>query len=678
MKYKYILNELDCANCANKIERKLNENEEIDKAIVNFNKLTVTVYTKKDKGVKELVEKIVAEIEPDVKVLESDDNNKKNNTKLEVLRLTLGIILALLGMYAFKGIVGDILIITSYIILLYKVIIKAFKLLIKKSIDENLLITISCIGAYFTNNIHEGLMVIILYDIGKVLEGIAVNNSRKSIKELMNIKPEYANLVTEEDTLVVEPSKVKVGDTIMIKPGEKIPLDGIVTKGSTKLNTASITGESKLLKVDVGDKVISGTINTSNLIYLEVTNKYEDSTVAKILTLLDDATDRKAKVETTVNKAAKIYTPIVLILAVLTVIFLLLTQDISFNDALYRGLTFLVISCPCAIAISVPLSYFSGIGKCSKEGILIKGSDYLDEISNIKEIIFDKTGTISTGEFTDYELILLDNKYQDEDIINYYVAGESLSNHPLAKSIIKIFNKKSTLSVKDFKEISGKGISFKVDKKTILIGSAVFCKSDVSDEAIYLNIDNENVAKLILKDSIRSDAKGMIKGLKELGITPKMYTGDSKNYALDIASKVGIEDVLYELLPQDKYKLLQEELKNNKDIAFVGDGINDAPAISLATVGISLGGIGSDAAIEASDIVIMNDKLDSIVKCIDISKYTKKVIKENLIFAIGVKILVLILCALGIASMWQAVFADTGVTLLKIINTMKILRRRQS
>lgn len=676
MKYKYILNELDCANCANKIERKLNENEEIDKAIVNFNKLTVTVYTKKDKEVKELVEKIVAEIEPDVEVLESNDNNKKNNTKLEVLRLTLGIILALLGMYAFKGIVGDILIITSYIILLYKVIIKAFKLLIKKSIDENLLITISCIGAYFTNNIHEGLMVIILYDIGKVLEGIAVNNSRKSIKELMNIKPEYANLVTEEDTLVVEPSKVKVGDTIMIKPGEKIPLDGIVIKGSTKLNTASITGESKLLKVDVGDKVISGTINTSNLIYLEVTNKYEDSTVAKILTLLDDATDRKAKVETTVNKAAKIYTPIVLILAVLTVIFLLLTQDISFNDALYRGLTFLVISCPCAIAISVPLSYFSGIGKCSKEGILIKGSDYLDEISNIKEIIFDKTGTISTGEFTDYELILLNNKYQDEDIINYYVAGESLSNHPLAKSIIKIFNKKSTLSVKDFKEISGKGISFKVDKKTILIGSAVFCKSDVSDEAIYLNIDNENVAKLILKDSIRSDAKGMIKGLKELGITPKMYTGDSKNYALDIASKVGIEDVLYELLPQDKYKLLQEELKNNKDIAFVGDGINDAPAISLATVGISLGGIGSDAAIEASDIVIMNDKLDSIVKCIDISKYTKKVIKENLIFAIGVKILVLILCALGIASMWQAVFADTGVTLLTIINTMKILRRK--
>lgn len=678
MKYKYILNELDCANCANKIERKLNENEEIDKAIVNFNKLTVTVYTKKDKGVKELVEKIVAEIEPDVKVLESDDNNKKNNTKLEVLRLTLGIILTLLGMFLFKGIVGDILIITSYIILLYKVIIKAFKLLIKKSIDENLLITISCIGAYFTNNIHEGLMVIILYDIGKVLEGIAVNNSRKSIKELMNIKPEYANLVTEEDTLVVEPSKVKVGDTIMIKPGEKIPLDGIVTKGSTKLNTASITGESKLLKVDVGDKVISGTINTSNLIYLEVTNKYEDSTVAKILTLLDDATDRKAKVETTVNKAAKIYTPIVLVLAVLTVIFLLLTHDISFNDALYRGLTFLVISCPCAIAISVPLSYFSGIGKCSKEGILIKGSDYLDEISNIKEIIFDKTGTISTGEFTDYELILLDNKYQDEDIINYYVTGESLSNHPLAKSIIKIFNKKSTLTVKDFKEISGKGISFKVDKKTILIGSAVFCKSDFSDEAIYLNIDNENVAKLILKDSIRSDAKGMIKGLKELGITPKMYTGDSKNYALDIASKVGIEDVLYELLPQDKYKLLQEELKNNKDIAFVGDGINDAPAISLATVGISLGGIGSDAAIEASDIVIMNDKLDSIIKCIDISKYTKKVIKENLIFAIGVKILVLILCALGIASMWQAVFADTGVTLLTIINTMKILRRRQS
>lgn len=677
MKYKYKLTELDCANCANSIEEKLIKDKNIINANVNFSKLTLTVETNLENNVTEYVTKIIKSIEPDVNILEisSDIKIKKKEYK-DLLRIIIGTLTSVLGIYIFQGNISKILVILGYIILLYRTTKNAIKLLFKsKTINENLLVTISCIGAYFTGNINEGLMVIILYEIGKLLENIAINNSRKSISDLMDIKPEYANLKENNDSQKVNPEEVKVNDIIIIKQGEKVPLDGIVIKGEAKLNTSALTGESKLRKVTMNDKVLSGSVNTSGLIELKVTNHYNDSTVSKILELVESATDRKAKTETFVAKAAKIYTPIVLILAILIALSFPILLNISITESIYRALVFLVISCPCAIAISVPLSYFTGIGKASKEGILIKGSNYLDSLCNINEIIFDKTGTLTTGTFTDYKLEILDKNYTEKEIINLYIQGEKLSNHPIAKSIINIFNQSSKGNIKNFKEISGKGISYELEDNKIKIGSANFC--DLSDKsgAIYLKINNKLIAKLELFDGIKKGTKNTIKKLKQLGITSKMYTGDSKEIATKIASQLGITDVSYELLPEDKYKLLEKEIKSNPGkTAFVGDGINDAPSIALADIGISMGGVGSASAIEASDIVIMTDEIDKIVTGIKISKKTNHIIKQNLIFAIGIKILVLILSALGIASMWQAVFADTGVTLITILNTTRILK----
>ncbi|MBE6153027.1 MAG: cadmium-translocating P-type ATPase [Firmicutes bacterium] len=678
MKYKYKLNNLDCVNCANKIESRLNEDNNINSANINFSKLTVTIETQMKNGVKEYISKIIKNIDSNVNVLEIDENvNKKDKLKFDISRLIVGIIFSVIAMFILDGFISKILIVISYIILLFRTINNAIKLLLKsKTINENLLVTISCIGAYFTNNISEGLMVIILYEIGKILESIAVNNSRKSISELMDIKPEYANLKKEKDYEKVYPEEVKIGDIIVIKQGEKIPLDGIVVKGRAKLNVSALTGESKLKEVSVKDKVLSGSINTSGIIELEVTNIYTDSTVAKILELVETATDRKAKTETFVAKAAKIYTPTVLILAILAALILPLF-NISFSESIYRALVFLVISCPCAIAISVPLSYFSGIGKASKEGILIKGSDYLDVLGNINKIIFDKTGTLTTGKFSDYKLKILDNNYTEKEIIKLYVKGEKLSNHPIAKSIINIFNiRVNTSNIKNYQEIPGKGISYELKDNKIKIGSSTFCKSKEKSSDIYLSVDDNIIAQLSLIDGIKKDAKRTIMNLKKDGIITKMFTGDDKIIALEISKKLGIDEVKYELLPEDKYNLLTSEINNKTKTAFVGDGINDAPSLALADIGISMGGVGSASAIEASDVVIMTDELNKIYDGIKLSKYTNKIIKQNLIFAIGIKILVLILSILGIASMWQAVFADTGVTLLTILNTTRILNKK--
>ncbi len=678
MKYKYKLSNLDCPNCAARIEDKLKSDKNISYANVNFPKLTLTIDTD-IRDAKKYVSQIVKSVEPSVDVLNLNDNvNNKKSLVFHTVRLIVGLLISLLGMFLFKDNISKILIITGYLILLLRTITNSVKLLFKsKTINENLLVTISCVGAYLTNNIHEGLMVIVLYEIGKILEELAVNNSRKSISDLMDIKPEYANLKTNKEVVKTDPLMVKIGDVIVIKQGEKVPLDGIVIKGDAKLNTSALTGESKLRDVSVNDNVLSGSVNERGLIELKVTNNYEDSTVSKILNLVEEASDRKAKTENFVSKAAKVYTPIVLILAILVVIILPLLFNVKLEDAIYRALVFLVISCPCAIAISVPLSYFTGIGRSSKEGVLVKGSDYLDLLGKIKRIVFDKTGTITTGKFSSYELTLLDNNYKKDDVIKMYVKAEMLSNHPIAKGIVEVFNiKPKTNDIKNYKEISGKGVSCEIKNRKIKVGSSSFCKSKEKSNAIYLSVDEKVVAKLELIDGVKKDAKKTISSLKKLGIIPYMFTGDNKDIALDIAKKVGIDNVNYELLPDDKYNLLEEKINENKGIvAFVGDGINDAPSLALANIGISMGSLGSASAIEASDVVIMTDELEKIVKAIKISKYTNKIIKQNLIFAIGVKVLVLLLSSLGIASMWQAVFADTGVTLLTIINTTRILKK---
>lgn len=683
--YKYILEGLDCASCAKKVEDKIASTDGYEDVTVNFSTLKLSFKTNKNNPKKEIIE-IVKALEPDVNVVDMEESNKKKDSKesFHIARIIIGILIYFLGTKLnFNTNIQIVLIIVSIIILLSRTMKKAFMQIRKGVLDENALITISVIGACLVNKVMEGVMVITLYEIGKILESKAISKTRKSISDLMNIKPEYANLKNGEEYQQVNPEEVNVGDIILVKTGEKIPLDGIVLKGEAELDNSALTGESAFVKVKEKSKVLSGAINVQGILEIKVEKNYENSTVSQILNLVENATDKKAKTETFVAKAAKIYTPIVLGLALLVAIFMpILIKGSTYYDSIYKALIFLVISCPCSIAISVPLSYFSGIGKASKKGILIKGSDYLDGIKDIGQILFDKTGTITTGKFKVSKIKTYNGKYSENEILNYFAMGESFSNHPLAKSILEMVNDEiDTTKVKDFEEISGKGLKYTYNNMEIKIGNAEFVDSkekiDEKGTILYLKIEDEITGGIVLTDEIKSDAKETIKQLKELGIKTKMLTGDKKEVATRIAKGVNIDEVKSEMLPQDKYNELEKVLDNNiteKKVAYVGDGINDSPVLARADIGISMGGIGSNSAIEASDMVIMTDELKKIIEAIQISKKTNRIIKENLIFSIGVKILILLLSILGIADMWEAVFADVGTTLITIFNTIRILK----
>ena len=721
-KYEFKLEGLDCANCANKIQIKLAENKEYKDVVVNFNTLKLSFET--DTFVSnEEIEKIVKSLEPDVEVINLNDNkdsyeHEKHNHKDEgscnghchvehnhkkedkheyvhhekktkkkynsIIRVIIGILIMVCTfVFSLPEKVELILIVISYIILLYRTSKNALTLLKKKTFDENFLVTISCIGALLIGEEIEGLMVIILYEIGKILEENAINNTRKSIADLMDIRPEYANLKHGNHNHKVSPEEVNVGDIIVIKQGEKIPLDGIVVSGEANLNTASLTGESILRNVKIDDEVISGSINEIGLIEVKVTEKYEDSTVNKILELVENATDKKAKTETFVNKASKIYTPIIVILAVLVVIFTPILFKITYIEAIYRALIFLVVSCPCAIVISVPLSYFSGIGKASKNGILIKGSNFLDAIKNIKYIAFDKTGTLTKGCFEVEKIKIYDTDYSEEEILEFAAIGESLSNHPLALAVLKKYGRTPNNDrVKKFKEITGRGIQYILDEKTIKIGNVELTGGKEEKNIgtiIYVKVEENVIGSLILNDIIKPEAKEAMEELDYWGIKKVMFTGDNLEVAKKVANDIGINEVKAEMLPTDKFEELERIIKNKKsgNVAFVGDGINDAPVLAIADIGISMGGIGSSSAIEASDMVIMTDNLLKIDEAIRISKFTDKIIKQNLILALSIKIAVLILSVLGLAQMWLAVFADVGVTLITIFNTLRILKSKK-
>ena len=678
-KYEFILKDLDCAGCANEIQEMLEKNPKLYNVSVNFAKLKLT-YETNEVSVEE-VRKLVKKQEPEVEMIEvSKQKNEVHNTSLgEIIRLLIGIIIALIGLYANLQLkTGKFLIIIGYCILLYRTTKNALKMILRsKKINENFLITISCIGAYLVGEHLEGLMVIILYEIGKILEEKSVNKSRKSIKDLMNIKPEHANLKIGNEVKQVSPEDIKIGEIIIVKEGERIPLDGIVIKGMAELNTSSLTGESKLSQVNEGKNVLSGSIVVHGMLEVKVTEKYENSTVNRILDLVENATDKKAKTETFVSKASSIYTPIVIVIATVVAIFLPIFTNVTYtgnNGSIYRALIFLVISCPCSIAISVPLSYFSGIGKSSKEGILIKGSDYIDTIKDIKEIVFDKTGTLTKGEF-EIKQIQCFGDYTQEQVLKYAVMGERYSNHPIAKSIINAYNE-NLEDVQEFKEITGRGLSYQYNGKTILIGNSALVGIQENNEItkIYVKIGEELAGAIFLGDTIKVGTKEAIQKLKKQGIKISMFTGDSKNIAEKIGQEIGIENIKSEMLPQDKYNELEKMLKINKKVAFVGDGINDSPVLARADVGISMGGIGSESAIEASDVVIMTDNISKIIKAIEISKKTCRIIKQNLIFSISIKILILILSTIGIGGMWEAVFADVGVTIITIFNTLRILK----
>ena len=686
-RYEFILKDLDCAACANEIQEKLAKNPELHNVNVNFAKLKLTYET--DTVSVEEVRKAVKEQEPDVEMISAEkmkeiENKKESKMGAQIARLLIGIIIAGIGLYAkLPDTISTIFIILGYVILLYRTAKNAFKMLFaSKKINENFLITVSCVGAYLVGEHMEGLMVITLYEIGKILEEKSISKSRKSIKDLMDIKPEYANLKTENDIKKVSPEEVKIGDTILIKEGEKVPLDGIVKKGTADLNTASLTGESKLTQVSESENVLSGSIVVDGMIEVKVTEEYKNSTVSRILDLVENATDKKAKTETFVNKASSIYTPIVIGLAAIVAIFLPLFTDIPYtgnNGSIYRALIFLVISCPCSIAISVPLSYFSGIGKSSKEGILIKGSDYIDAIKDIKEVVFDKTGTLTKGEFEITKIDTFEN-YTEQEVLKYAAMGEKYSNHPIAKSIMKA-NKEEVAEVQEFKEIAGKGLSYQYNGETVLVGNSVLVESNDTNEEgatkIYVKINDKLAGIIYLGDTVKDGVVETIKELKALGIKTNMFTGDNKQIAEKTGKEIGIQNIKSEMLPQDKYNAF-EEIINKKDekskVAFVGDGINDSPVLARADVGISMGGVGSESAIEASDVVIMTDNVSKILDAIKISKKTCGIIRQNLVFAITVKVLILFLSTFGLSGMWQAVFADVGVTILTIFNTLRILK----
>ena len=671
-KYKYNINNLDCANCAREIEETLNKRIDMNNVIVNFNTSILSYESEKEFTLNEL-NSLVKSIEPDSYLSEEKIEIKK---EYHLSILIIAIIICTISYFLkIPKSIKIILYIISYSLLLYRTTINAIKLLLKNhSINENLLITISCIGALLLGEVMEGMMVIVLYTIGKILEEKAINNSRRSIKDLLDIKEPYANLKKHNKVEKIEVEKINIGDILIVKKGEKVPVDGIILKGNSSFDMSSLTGESDLVEKYVEDELLSGSINMGEVIEMKATKVYNDSTVAKILDLLESATDKKTKTETMISKISKIYTPTVIVLAILIIIFLPLLFDVKLTDAIYRGLTFLVISCPCAIAISIPLSYFTGIGVSSKKGILIKGSDYLDNLSNAKNIIFDKTGTLTYGTMYVTSIEIFDQEYTLEKISEILKKGESFSNHPISKAIMQLPGKKvNNKNVKNFKEIEGKGIEFDLNKKHIKIGNKNLCNCN-DNTTLHLNIDGSHVASITIDDGIKDDALDTIYELKKQGLKTYMFTGDKKDIALTIGNLLGIDEIKYEMLPTDKFENY-EQVSSTGTTIFVGDGINDAPVLKRADIGISMGNVGSDSAIEASDIVLISDEVIKIPEAINISKYTKHIIKQNLVFAMSIKIIILLLSVFGFANMYLAVFADTGVTLLTILNTLRITKK---
>ena len=669
--YKYYLENLDCANCAKKIENAISEDERFQNVIVNFNTLTISFKTALDNPFNEIF-KIIKRVEPDVFVYtERQDTSKQD---LELFRFILALILLGISILIPNAIIKEVLLVISYLLLLYKTFIKAIKKIIKShNVDENALICISAIGAYILGEHMEGLMVLLLYVLGKILEDKAVNKSRNSIKDLVELKASYANLKTNKRLTKVKSENLKIGDLIVVKKGELIPVDGIVTSGTTKVDTSGLTGEATLRDILEKDQVLSGYINKGEIIEVEVTHTYYDSTAYKILELTLNATNNKAKTETFVSKIAEFYTPIVLIIAVVIGLFLPLVSTVTYQDSIYRALTFLVISCPCAIAISVPLSYFAGIGMSSKKKVLVKGSNYLDALTKCDTICFDKTGTLTTGSLELKQINVYSKEYTEEDILYLASLGEAYSNHPIAKLILSANHKKlDTLKVKKFEEIEGKGIEFEYENNRIKVGSANFCKTK-KEGNIFISVNDEVIGGFIFDDHVKENANRVVNTLKSLGLKTYMFTGDNDTFAKMVASNTGIDKYKAELLPDEKFRELKN-LQKDHQVIFVGDGINDAPSLVASDIGISMGNIGSNSAIEASDIVIMNDDLESIPTMLYIANKTKKIILMNLIFSIGIKILILLLAMFGIAHMAAAVFADTGVTLLAILNSLRILK----
>ena len=609
--------------------------------------------------------------------------------KKKGIKIIIALILFLIALIIDFGNVwiNNVIYIIAYIIVGFEIVRKAVRNITRgKVFDENFLMTVATIGAFGIGEFPEAVAVMLFYQVGELFQSYAVDKSRKSITSLMDIRPDYANIEKDGRLEKVDPDEVKIGDIIVVKPGEKIPLDGIVVEGKTNLDTKALTGEPMPREANIGDDVISGCINLNGLIKVKVTKEFGESTVSKILDLVENASSKKSKSENFITKFAAYYTPIVVIIAViLAIVPPLVIPGAEFLDWIYRALSFLVVSCPCALVISIPLSFFGGIGGASKMGILIKGSNYLEALANTEIVVFDKTGTLTEGDAKVQKIEA--EGISKEELLEITALAENFSNHPIALSIKSEYNKPiDEKRIVKTQELTGRGIKATIDEKEVLVGNEKLMKEEKIDykectdagTALYVAIDKKYVGYILIADSIKKDSKKAIQNLKKNGIKQTvMLTGDRKQVGEAVAKELGIDKVYTELLPDGKVEKVEELLKEKSPkgkLAFVGDGINDAPVLAISDIGIAMGALGSDAAIEAADVVLMTDEPSKIVDAIHLSKKTMRIVKENIIFAILVKVIVLILSAFGLSTMWEAVFADVGVSIIAIINALRVLR----
>ena len=731
MEIKLVLSGLDCANCANKIEAKVNKINGIKNASLNFSTTVLTVEINKEEeknNITNEIKAIVKKLEPHVKVSEKADNKdidssrakctsscctnshehenhekeqhghthefKENNNGFlgylkDNLLLIIGAIVYIIAL-AYKSnenLLSFILFGISYLIIGGEVILSAIKNIIRGEVfDENFLMSIATIGAFFIGEYPEAVAVMLFYQIGEVFQGYAVNRSRKSISSLMNIRADYANVLRDGKEIKVSPEEVLIGEFIVVKPGERVPLDGTILEGTSFIDTSALTGESVPREVTIGNEILSGSINNNGVLKVKVDKEFGESTVARILELVENASNKKAPTEKFITKFAKIYTPIVVTIAALVAIIPpMIIKDATFSDWLYKALSILVVSCPCALVVSIPLGFFSGIGAASKKGILVKGGNYLEALKDSEIVVFDKTGTLTKGIFEVTEINA--KNISKEELLEITAMGESHSNHPIAISIAKAYGKEVNKDeIKDYKEISGHGIEVTIRKNDVLLGNSKLMKInnigyddiDSIGTIVHVAINGEYKGNIVISDEIKGNVKEALVELKEVGIKKTiMLTGDNRSVADKVAKDIGIDEVYSELLPGDKVSKVEEVLNKRSSkgkVLFVGDGINDAPVLARADIGVAMGGIGSDAAIEAADVVLMKDKIEEISEAIRVSRRTNKILWQNIIFSLGVKIIVMLLVVLGLTNMWAAVFADVGVTLIAVLNSMRIIR----
>ena len=682
--FKFNIKNIDCADCANEIAEKAMEIEGVEHAEADFMHAILRVqfatseYTRIENALREMIAREEPEVEFSRYYAEQKVEKKEDHsTQMMIVRLVLGA--SLFGLsFILTGIISNISTLVAYIILGYDVIYKAFNNLRRgKLLDENFLMTIATFAALYLSDWKEATGVMLFYQIGEFFQDLAVDHSRKSIASLMDIRPDYASVQSGTEFIKVDPTEVQIGEIIQVKPGERIPLDGIVVSGSSSLDTASLTGESNLRDVDVDDEVISGVVNTSGVLLIRTTKEFAQSTVSRILSIIEENNETKSKQEKFITKFSHYYTPTVVVLAVLVAIVVSLATG-NVNEGIYRACTFLVISCPCALVISIPLSFFAGIGGLSMHGIMLKGANYVEKIAEIRTIVFDKTGTLTTGQFEVSQLL---DSLDDTKLMKLAAYAESYSNHPIAKAIQYTYqNEVDQTKISDMQEIAGRGISITLENHQVLVGNykmmvenGVDCKQYKEPGTyVYVAEDRRFLGCILLKDTIKKDAASAINHLKR-NHACMMVSGDAEEICQEVGKELGINSIYGGCLPEDKITCVNT-VKQNGVVAFVGDGVNDVPVMRTADIGFAMGSLGSDAAIEAADVIITDDNLNKIDTTIQQAKRIIRIANQNIFFAIAIKVLALVLGALGIANMWMAIFADTGVAILCVINAVRLLR----